>query len=125
MLQMREQGLSNHDIAKSLDISVSTVKRYIGKQGCRMERLAAFADTAPPRKNMEKEAEAMPTLSKYEPKPVIEQFSVGCDLIELDNKDRVVTISSDSGYIVFTYESIPDLVQFLAWAMRERMDVTV
>jgi predicted transcriptional regulator len=33
MLTMREEGMSNHDIAKALDISVPTVLRYIGKQG--------------------------------------------------------------------------------------------
>lgn len=44
MLTLREQGLSNHDIARSLDISVQTVRRYIGKQNGRMENLAAFAD---------------------------------------------------------------------------------
>lgn len=33
MLQMREQGLSNRDIAKCLEISYATVARYIGPQG--------------------------------------------------------------------------------------------
>lgn len=33
MLELREQGLSNHDIAKSLDVSINTVRRYIGSQG--------------------------------------------------------------------------------------------
>lgn len=42
MLQMREQGLSNRDIAKCLDIHVSTVFNYIGKQGKHMDNLAAF-----------------------------------------------------------------------------------
>lgn len=42
MLQMREQGLSNKDIANVLEISVATVFRYIGAQGGRMENLAAF-----------------------------------------------------------------------------------
>jgi transposase len=54
MLEMRKQGMSNHDIAKSLDISVHTVLRYIGKQGERMENLAAFADP-PARKKRKKE----------------------------------------------------------------------
>ena len=45
ILTLREQGLSNRDIARSLDISVQTVRRYIGKQDGRMENLAAFADT--------------------------------------------------------------------------------
>ena len=33
MLAMREDGMSNYDIAAALDISVVTVRRYIGKQG--------------------------------------------------------------------------------------------
>lgn len=51
MLTLREEGLSNHDIAKSLDISEQTVRRYIGAQGCRMERLEAFRDDDPQKKN--------------------------------------------------------------------------
>ena len=33
MLELRAQGMSNHDIAKSLDVDTATVYRYIGKQG--------------------------------------------------------------------------------------------
>lgn len=33
MLQMREQGMSNRDIANVLEISKATVFRYIGPQG--------------------------------------------------------------------------------------------
>ena len=33
MMEMRRQGMSNHDIAKSLDICLETVRKYIGKQG--------------------------------------------------------------------------------------------
>ena len=33
MLELRAQGMPNHDIAKSLDISMNTVYRYIGSQG--------------------------------------------------------------------------------------------
>lgn len=47
MLQMRAQGLSNKDIAKCLDIHVATVYNYIGKQGERMESLAAFNEQKP------------------------------------------------------------------------------
>lgn len=122
MMEMRQQGMSNHDIAKSLDISVPTVRRYIGPQGERMENLAAFADP-PTRKKTEKESAEMPVVPKYEPKPFKEMYSVGDTSVELDNDDHLITMSSESGDIVFAYEDIPDLVQFLAWAMRERMDV--
>ena len=33
MLELRAQGMSNHDIAKSLDVDTTTVYKYIGKQG--------------------------------------------------------------------------------------------
>lgn len=122
MLEMREQGMSNHDIAKSLDISVATVKRYIGAQGQRMERLAAFADAKPEPKK--KETAEAPVIPQYDPKPVLEKFLVRDTMIELDNESQIVTLMSDSGEIVMSYSDIPDLVQFLAWAMRKRMDVT-
>ena len=123
MLELRERGYSNHDIAKSLDVSMETVRRYIGKQNGRMEGLAAFKDT-PPRKKMETKTEVNPMIPKYEPKPVLEKFVVGDFGIELDNTGRLLTLSSDAGDIVFEYESTPNIVQFLAWAMRERMEVT-
>lgn len=121
MLEMRKQGMSNHDIARSLDISVQTVRNYIGKQGGRMENLAAFAD--PPRKKTEKELPEMPVVPKYEPKPFKESYEIGDYAIELSNDDRLVTVSSESRDIILAYEDIPNLVQFLAWAMRERMGV--
>jgi hypothetical protein len=122
MLALREQGMSNHDIAESLDISIATVRRYIGKQDGHMEGYAAFKNT-PPRKKMEK-TETMPMIPKYNPKPVLERYCIGCNMIELDGNDRSLTITGDEGEITMTYGEIPDLVQFLAWAMRERMEVT-
>lgn len=127
MLEMRKQGMSNHDIARSLDISVQTVRNYIGKQGGRMENLAAFAD--PPRKKTEKELPEMPVVPKYEPKPVKEAYVIGNLEITLNNDDRVLHIHTARDDSIayngkcISYDDIPDLVQFLAWAMRERMDV--
>lgn len=118
MLRMREQGMSNHDIAKSLDVSIATVKRYIGAQGRRMERYAAFADPKPePKKN------ETPVIPKYEPKPVFERFVIGDCEITMDADIREISISSCGGEFIAAYDEIPNLVQFLAWAMRERMDV--
>lgn len=118
MLTMRESGMSNRDIAKSLDISYATVVNYIGKQGRRMEGLAAFKD-APPKKEEAKE-EVKPVIPKYEPSAIEEIYMVGGYRVALDNESRVLSIDDD---IYFRYEQIPDLVQFLAWAMRERMEV--
>lgn len=123
MLEMRKRGMSNHDIAKSLEISVPTVLRYIGKQGKKMDGLAAFNDTKPTKKE-EAKAEVKPVIPKYDPKPVFEQFQIGECIVELDRLTRIVTIGTkECGDIEIPYANIPDLVQFLAWAMRERMEV--
>jgi hypothetical protein len=121
MRTMRENGMSNRDIANTLDISYSTVVHYIGKQGRRMDSLEAFRDTHPKKATAKEEPVVIP---EYEPKPVLEKYAVADFIVELDSKDRYVMVSGDSGDIVFPYESVPELVQFLAWAMRERMEVT-
>lgn len=120
MLEMRNQGLSNRDIANCLDISYATVLKYIGKQGGHMDNLAAFAD--PPRKKKEVKEE-MHMIPKYEPKPVMERFVVGGCGIIMDTERREISISSGGGEILAAYEDIPNLVQFLAWAMRTRINI--
>lgn len=55
MMQLREQGLSNKDIANCLEISVASVHRYIGPQGKRMESLSAFKVSKPKTEAMEVE----------------------------------------------------------------------
>ena len=121
MMELRNRGMSNADIAKSLDISANTVRNYIGKQDGHMEGYAAFKNT-PSRKELE--TEAMPVIPKYNPKPVHEEYRVGIHTVSLDSITRSVTVDGDDGEITIPFESVPDLVQFLAWAMRERMEVT-
>ena len=116
MLELREQGLSNHDIAKLLDISYQTVVRYIGKQGRRMEGLAAFKDTPPQKKEQE-----VHTVPHYEAKAHREWFSIAELDIELNHTTRTMAIGNDLHPICIQFEQVPDLVQFLAWAMRTRM----
>lgn len=124
MRELREQGLSNHDIAKSLDI---------GKQGCHMERLAAFKDTPPKRNKMEMDDVIAAT--KYEPKPTEETFDLKCGSVTLSyDKRRVILrpdMSIDESVLhavkfnpTIKFDDIPDLVQFLAWAMRTRMEAS-
>ncbi len=54
MMQLRNDGYSNKDIARILDISVATVYNYIGKQGCHIPSATASfiskpkPDTPPP-----------------------------------------------------------------------------
>lgn len=59
MMAMREQGLSNKDIANLLEINPLTVRRYIGCQPQRhMENLAAFKEKP---KEKEREVETVET----------------------------------------------------------------
>lgn len=41
MMQLRNDGYSNKDIARILDISLPTVYKYIGKQGCHIPSATA------------------------------------------------------------------------------------
>ena len=128
MLEMRKQGMSNHDIAKSLEISYPTVLRYIGKQGGHMEGLDAFKDAPSPKKEEAKE-EVKPVIPKYYPKPSVEEYNFGKFSVRLYYNERYVAVRADALHIhgasaiKIGFDNIPDLVQFLAWAMRERMEV--
>lgn len=128
MLELRKQGMSNHDIAKSLDIAYGTVVRYIGKQGRRMEGLEAFKDAPTPKKEDAK-AEVKPVIPKYDPKPSVEEYNFEKFSVRLYNDERCVAVIADAlGFcgesaIKIGFDDIPNLVQFLAWAMRERMEV--
>lgn len=59
MLRLRDEGLSNKDIANVLDIHYATVLRWIGKQNGVRENLLAFKEQngksevvdSPPKKN--------------------------------------------------------------------------
>lgn len=68
--------------------------------------------------------EEMSMIPKYEPKPVFEEFDIGEYSIELDRRGHTLRIAGDNEEITLPYRSVPDLVQFLAWAMRTRMEVT-
>lgn len=57
-------------------------------------------------------------MTHYEAKPFVETFHVGEVKITLDHENRLVFIDED---IMLPYDQIPDIVQFLAWAMRTRM----
>jgi hypothetical protein len=122
MLEMRNQGLSNRDIANCLDISYATVLKYIGKQGGHMDNLAAFK-CPEPKQNKPEEAPLPP---KYAPRPTVERYDVEGYGVELNHLAKRVTIGGKAipdGAISVDYDCIPDLVQFLAWAMRTRINI--
>ena len=123
MRKMREDGMSNHDIAKSLDRTVQTVRNYIGKQGTRMENLDAFRDK-PVVKKVEK-VEETPALPVYNPKLISEEYDdVGGGLsAAIDYEARLINLYDNyEAGITLSFDEIPNIVQFLAWFMRVKME---
>lgn len=62
-------------------------------------------------------------IPEYEPKPVSERYEIGGVSVILDsNKQSIRIRMPHSGEVEIGYKSVPDLVQFLVWAMRTRME---
>ena len=116
MMELRNQGYSNHDIAKMLDVSIATVGRYIGKQGKRMERQAAFVDN--PKKEKYVQAPAKPVIPPYAPKVKKEIYSICDGYLEvcIGHDVGLIEIASESDKLYIDYDQARELVQFLAWA---------
>ena len=68
MMQLRNDGYSNKDIARILDISLPTVYRYIGKQGCHIPSATASFDThTPPPKILQRKRRKLLWLAGWFP----------------------------------------------------------
>ena len=112
MLELRAQGMSNHDIAKSLDISMSAVYRYIGSQGVRMERMQAFADDKP----VKPKPKAEPTPA-YQPDVISATYRISDEIIaEIEHNPTRITLERGDGAITITADEAATLTQFLVWA---------
>ena len=111
LLQMREQGLSNKDIAALLEISVATVFRHIGAQGGRMESLAAFDGSK------EKKVEVPEEEQKPAPKAIdrlemvyeIVKSADGSFRAELDYESKCVSVLDST----ISFEQLAELSTFI------------
>lgn len=111
LLQMREQGLSNKDIAALLEISVATVFRHIGAQGGRMENLAAFDNPK------EKNGEAPEEEQKPAPKAIdrlemvyeIVKSADGTFRAELDYESKCVSVLDST----ISFDQLAELSTFI------------
>lgn len=122
MMEMRREGLSNADIAELLDISVPTVHKYIGKQGRRMERLAVFADKGK-KKQPEAEEEICETKKQVtKPKyvPTQEVYCIGDMSVCIEHETNMIEVQNREGAIRMPFEQAAELLEFLAWAGREK-----
>ena len=90
LMQMRNDGYSNKDIARILDISLPTVYKYIGKQGCHIPSATASFMSKP-----EKVAEA-PT-SAPEITVVSRVVSIGGYLFDLPSMASAISVTFADG----------------------------
>ena len=121
MMELRRQGLSNADIAAVLDISVPTVFKYIGKQGRRMERLAVFADKGKKKEAGEEEiCETKKQMAKPRFLPTSEHYFVDGMDVDIDFCAEQIVLKQDGQAVCLTYRQAKELLEFLAWAGREK-----
>lgn len=117
LMALREEGMSNHDIAAKLDITEQTVRNYIGPQHKQLSRLAAFAVSEPRR------TEVCPPLElAYSPKVVREDFEIADGIsaaIYFGEPDGTgIFLASSSGTATLTPDQAATVMQFLAWASK-------
>lgn len=93
MMAMREQGLSNKDIANLLEINPLTVRRYIGPQGKRMESMAAFKESKP-------KVDGLEEVETPEIKMAVDEIVVRNQLLSSKNGNVVASVD----YIAHTVE---------------------
>ena len=91
MRQLRNDGYSNKDIARILDISTATVYNYIGKQGCHIPSATASFVTKP--------------VTTPPPQPpqitvVSHVVSIGGYLFELSNLSKGMAVTFADGQLV-------------------------
>lgn len=111
MLQMREQGLSNKDIANLLEISVATVHRYIGPQGCRMESMAAFNEFKPEKVETPEEEQKLAPMAVDSLEMVYEvvKSADGTFRAELDYESKCASILDST----VSFEQLAELATFV------------
>lgn len=62
---------------------------------------------------------------KYNPKPVEETYEFcGMKVVLCNSVKEAYVYDSENKAVSIPYQFMPDLVQFLVWAMRERMGAT-
>lgn len=112
MLEMRKQGMSNKDIARSLGVHYSTVLAHIGKQGCRMESMAALEPVKA------KEAEPTPPPAPTAPpffKIGKERLVAGEFTVHLDYEEKSVGIVAEGCKVnVEGYDKLVGLMEVIS-----------
>ena len=88
LMQLRNDGYSNKDIARILDISLATVYKYIGKQGCHIPSATA-SFISKPKQDTPPQTPQVTVVSRV--------VSIGGYLFELSNINKAISISFTDG----------------------------
>ena len=113
LLQMRQGGMSNQEIANRLGVSNTTIYNYLGRQpaGMRYSRMKVDAPALPAKQNEEKPAQA----SRLAPCSQVWEGKA-CRL-EVDYIDGYISISPDTGD-TWGLDDLPDIISDLVSLMR-------
>ena len=101
MMQLRNDGYSNKDIARILDISLHTVYKYIGKQGCHIPSATASFISRP--------AEEEPQAKAHEIAVVSQVIAVDGFLFEIPSMSSGMSVTFADGQLV----KIDDVDRFI------------
>jgi hypothetical protein len=83
-----------------------------------MEGLDAFKDAPPKKKEVQEEIRK----PAYQPKVRIEEYEVNDNFVaDIHYEERYLGLEDYGARIEIDFESIPDILQFLAWVARERI----
>lgn len=101
MMQLRNDGYSNKDISRILDISLPTVYKYIGKQGCHIPSATASFVSKP--------IEEEPQQKAHEIAVVSQVISVDGYLFEIPSMSSGMSVNFADGQLV----KIDDVDRFI------------
>jgi len=129
LLAMRDQGMSNLDIAAALDVGLSSVYRIIGVQGKRMDSYAAFGSTP----TKVKAQDVLSPKVKYAPEVVSEQLRSENGLVAvLDYRKKDIYIRATDNWsdnpfsaLRIPFSEVTELLQILAYTLREKVAPTL
>lgn len=113
LLQMRQDGMSNQEIANRLGVSKSTVYKHLGPQpkGIRYSRMKVDAPAIPVKQDEGKPAQA-PRLA-----PCSQVWEGKACRMEVDYIDGYISISPDTGD-TWGLDDLPDIISDLVSLMR-------
>ena len=116
LLHMREDGMSNQEIANALDVSYQTVLRVIGKQPSNLRKPAVRNFAAP--------MNAAPIHEKEEPEACLAVLSRNVSLMgnlaeySLDCAEDILTMKVGEGTVCVPFQKIGLLINELAAIQR-------